>query len=128
MRCEPCRQTGLMHCSDPEHCGGPWDKTQIQHPPEMTDPNDMEDPQQSEILPPELYETWWNFCLDAGSNFDKEYSWNGVFRMGMELAYQQLLPYMQAALPYYEAGLINTTDAVKLKELAQFKEMATYEQ
>lgn len=25
-RCEPCRGTGLTHCSDPEHCGGPWDR------------------------------------------------------------------------------------------------------
>ena len=25
-RCEPCRATGAVHCSDPENCGGPWDK------------------------------------------------------------------------------------------------------
>ncbi len=25
-RCEPCRATGAVHCSDPEHCGGPWDR------------------------------------------------------------------------------------------------------
>jgi len=25
-RCEPCRATGMVHCSDPENCGGPWDK------------------------------------------------------------------------------------------------------
>ena len=25
-RCEPCRQTGLIHCSDPSNCGGPWDE------------------------------------------------------------------------------------------------------
>ena len=24
LRCEPCRETGLVHCSDPENCGGPW--------------------------------------------------------------------------------------------------------
>jgi len=23
--CKPCRQTGMVHCSDPENCGGPWD-------------------------------------------------------------------------------------------------------
>ena len=23
-RCEPCRETGLVHCSDPLNCGGPW--------------------------------------------------------------------------------------------------------
>jgi hypothetical protein len=25
-RCEECRATGAVHCSDPENCGGPWDK------------------------------------------------------------------------------------------------------
>jgi hypothetical protein len=25
-RCEPCRATDAVHCSDPENCGGPWDK------------------------------------------------------------------------------------------------------
>jgi hypothetical protein len=25
-RCEPCRATAAVHCSDPENCGGPWDK------------------------------------------------------------------------------------------------------
>jgi len=25
-RCDACRATGLVHCSDPENCGGPWDK------------------------------------------------------------------------------------------------------
>jgi hypothetical protein len=24
-RCEPCRATGAVHCSDPANCGGPWD-------------------------------------------------------------------------------------------------------
>lgn len=23
-RCEPCRQTGAIHCADPANCGGPW--------------------------------------------------------------------------------------------------------
>lgn len=23
-RCKPCRETGAIHCSDPENCGGPW--------------------------------------------------------------------------------------------------------
>ena len=23
-RCEACRETGAIHCSDPENCGGPW--------------------------------------------------------------------------------------------------------
>ena len=23
--CDPCRETGAIHCSDPENCGGPWD-------------------------------------------------------------------------------------------------------
>lgn len=25
-RCEPCRATGAIHCSDPANCGGPWDE------------------------------------------------------------------------------------------------------
>ena len=24
-RCAPCRATGVSHCADPGHCGGPWD-------------------------------------------------------------------------------------------------------
>lgn len=23
--CVPCRNTGMIHCSDPANCGGPWD-------------------------------------------------------------------------------------------------------
>lgn len=23
-RCKACRETGAIHCSDPENCGGPW--------------------------------------------------------------------------------------------------------
>jgi hypothetical protein len=23
-RCEPCRATGMIHCANPESCGGPW--------------------------------------------------------------------------------------------------------
>lgn len=25
-RCEACRSKGLLHCSDPANCGGPWDE------------------------------------------------------------------------------------------------------
>lgn len=24
-RCDPCRETGAIHCADPSNCGGPWD-------------------------------------------------------------------------------------------------------
>ena len=24
-RCDPCHDTGVVHCSDPANCGGPWD-------------------------------------------------------------------------------------------------------
>jgi hypothetical protein len=24
LRCEPCREAGAVHCSDPKNCGGPW--------------------------------------------------------------------------------------------------------
>ena len=24
LRCKACRETGAIHCSDPENCGGPW--------------------------------------------------------------------------------------------------------
>ena len=25
--CKACRQVGMVHCSQPEYCGGPWDDT-----------------------------------------------------------------------------------------------------
>lgn len=31
----------------------------------MTDPNDMEDQQEGEMLPPELYEDWFAFCMEC---------------------------------------------------------------
>lgn len=24
-RCKACREVGMIHCSDPLNCGGPWD-------------------------------------------------------------------------------------------------------
>jgi len=51
-------------------------------------------------------------------------------KVGMELAWQQLKPLMQAALPYYEAGVCDTrlgpADAVKLAELSAFQEIVNY--
>ena len=93
----------------------------------MTDPNDMEDPQAGEILPPMLYEAWWENCLCDIEICES----NRIFRRGMEFAYKQLKPLMQAALPYYEAGVHDTrsgqADAGKLAELAWYKEIAEYE-
>ncbi len=34
--CEPCRSTGLFHCSDPANCGGPWDDHAAPSPTEPT--------------------------------------------------------------------------------------------
>ena len=94
----------------------------------MTDPNDMEDPQAGEILPPMLYEAYWeNRVSDGGvySNYDR------AFKDGMEFALQQLKPLMQAALPYYEAGVCDTrtgqADSGKLAELERYKEIAEYD-
>ena len=107
----------------------------------MTDPNDMEDPQAGEVLPPMLYEAWWAFSMDAQSraehlNKDAEFvrllSVNTkIAKVGMEMCFELLQPLMQAALPYFEAGVCDTrtgqADAGKLAELAQFKGIVEYE-
>jgi hypothetical protein len=53
------------------------------------------------------------------------------FKRGMECCYKLLLPYIKAALPYFEAGVRDTrsgkADAGKLAELARYKEIAEYE-
>jgi len=94
----------------------------------MTDPNNMEDPQAGEILPPMLYEAWWA-CVaqnDSESVYEDE-----LVKRGMECACAALKPLMQAALPYFEAGVRDTrmgpADAGKLAELAAYQEVATYE-
>ena len=35
--CEPCRSTGLVHCANPDECGGPWTEptTQPVHPDDL---------------------------------------------------------------------------------------------
>lgn len=52
-------------------------------------------------------------------------------KVGMELAWQQLKPLMQAALPYFEAGVMDTrvgqADANLVRLLDEFKEIATYD-
>ena len=92
----------------------------------MTDPNDMEDPQFGEILPPMLYDLFWNEAISFNGELKVLH-----FKAGMECVYQALKPLMQAAMPYYEAGVMDTrtgqTDAGKLAELAMFKEIANYE-
>lgn len=95
----------------------------------MTDPNDMEDPQAGEILPPMLLDAYWeNRVSDGGiySNYDR------AFKDGMEFCFQLLMPYLKAVLPHYEAGVKDTrlepADAGKLAELAKFKEVVCYEQ
>ena len=98
----------------------------------MTDPNDMEDPQAGEILPPMLYEVWWAMAMRVKPRGQTQNSaCDKMIKQGMELAYQQLKPLMQAALPHYEAGVKDTmfgqADAGKLAELATFKEIANYE-
>ena len=93
----------------------------------MTDPNDMEDPQAGEILPPELYEDWFAFCTEC-KRLGQLHSpmIDGAIKLGYDLAWQQLKPYMMAALPHYEAGLINTTDTGKLAGLSAYKEITNY--
>ena len=92
----------------------------------MTDPNDMEDPQFGEILPPMLYDLFWNEAISFNGELKVLH-----FKAGMECVYQAILPYLKAALPYYEAGVMDTrsgqVDAGKLAELATFKEIANYE-
>lgn len=92
----------------------------------MTDPNDMEDPQFGEILPPMLYDLFWNEAISFNGELKVLH-----FKAGMECVYQALLPYLKAALPYYEAGVHDTrsgqADAGKLAKLAMFKEIANYE-
>ena len=97
----------------------------------MTDPNDMEDPQAGEILPPILYEAWWSEdTVISGSQGGIAMEGMG-FKRGMEFCFVKLLPLLKAALPYYEAGVMDTrtgqADAGKLAELAQFKGIVEYE-
>jgi len=97
----------------------------------MTDPNDMEDPQASEILPPMLLEDWYADRIERGGVITNKID-DALVKYGMQRSYELLLPLMQAALPYYEAGLCDTrmgpADAGKLKESAAYKEIACYEQ
>ena len=91
----------------------------------MTDPNDMEDPQAGEVLPPMLYDLFWNEAISFNGELKVLH-----FKAGMECVYKALKPLMQAALPHYEAGVMDTrtgqVDAGKLAELAQFKEIVEY--
>ena len=107
----------------------------------MTDPNDMEDPQAGEVLPPMLYEAWWAFSMDAQSRAER-LNKNAEFvrllsvntkitKVGMEMCFELLQPLMQAALPYFEAGVMDTrvgqADANLVRLLDEFKEIATYD-
>ena len=69
----------------------------------MNDLNDMEDPQAGEILPPMLYELFWNEAISFNGELQVLH-----FKAGMECVYHALKPLMQAALPYYEAGVKDT--------------------
>ena len=88
----------------------------------MTDPNDMEDPQAGEILPPILYDLFWNDAISFNGELQVLH-----FKAGMECVYQALLPRMQAALPYYEAGVRDTrlgqADESVVRALAEYKEL-----
>ena len=92
----------------------------------MTDHNDMEDPQAGEVLPPMLYDLFWERAISFNGELKVLH-----FKAGMECVYKALKPLMQAALPYFEAGLCDTrtvqADAGKLAELAQFKGIVEYE-
>ena len=97
----------------------------------MTDPNDMEDPQAGEVLPPMLYEVWWAMAMRVKPRGQTQNSaCDKMIKQGMELAYQQLKPLMQAALPYFEAGVCDTrtgqADAGKLAELERYKGIVNY--
>jgi hypothetical protein len=84
------------------------------------DPNDMEDPQAGEILPPMLLELFWQGALTFNGDLHDQH-----FKAGMECTYKALLPLLKFALPYCEAGLRDTriaqADGKLLMELAQFK-------
>ena len=91
----------------------------------MTDPNDMEDPQAGEILPPMLYDLFWERAISFNGELKVLH-----FKAGMECVYQALKPLMQAALPYFEAGVCDTrtgqADAGKLAELERYKGIVNY--
>lgn len=91
----------------------------------MNDHKDMEDPQAGEILPPMLYDLFWNDAISFNGELQVLH-----FKAGMECTYQALKPYLRAALPHYEAGLRDTrlgqADAGKLAELEKFKEIAEH--
>ena len=92
----------------------------------MTDPNDMEDPQAGEVLPPMLYDLFWERAISFNGELKVLH-----FKAGMECVYQALLPYLKAALPYFEAGVCDTrtgqADAGKLAELERYKGIVEYE-
>lgn len=76
---------------------------------EITDQNDMEDPQAGEILPPALYEDWFAFCTECKGLWQlQDPALDGLIKLGYELAWQQLKPHFKAALPYFEAGVRDT--------------------
>ena len=98
----------------------------------MTDPNDMEDPQAGEILPPLLLDDWYAFCMECkGLGQLQSQAIDGAIKLGYELAWQQLKQLMQAALPYFEAGVRDTrlkqADANLVRVLAEYKEIANYQ-
>ena len=92
----------------------------------MTDPTDMEDPQAGEILPPMLYDLFWERAISFNGELKVLH-----FKAGMECVYKALKPLMQAALPYFEAGVCDTmkgqADEGKLAELERYKGIAEYE-
>ncbi len=100
----------------------------------MTDPNDMEDPQVGEVLPPMLLEAYWTdvMAITSEERDCDVVDADRYIKHGVELCFKTLLPHMQAALPYYEAGVKDTrigqADAGKLAELAVYKELVEYEQ
>ena len=94
----------------------------------LIEPVDQEATQSGEILPPMLYDLYWNDCM---SIYTRNAGEDRAFKAGMELAWQQLKPLMQAALPYFEAGVRDTrlaqADANLVRLLAEYKEIASYE-
>ncbi len=97
------------------------------------DPNDMEDPQVGEVLPPMLYEALWEDAMEQWQRGNANDSVRGkAVKIGMELCFKLLLPYLKAALPCVEAMARDTrlkeADGALLVLAAQIKELTVYEQ
>ena len=93
-----------------------------------TQPQDQEDPQSGEILPPMLLEDWYADRIGRGGIITSDQATDdALVKYGMQRACELFRPYLKAALPYYEAGVRDTrieqADASVVRALAEYKEL-----